>query len=113
LRQGVTFHDGSALTADDVIFNIKGWLDPSSWAASNGALEIDPERISKLDDRTVRFSLTEADSGFDRILAFPPFSIKSRNEKKGVGAHRHRPFPFVSFTPGIRFGIRSVREILA
>ena len=30
IRQGITFHDGSALTADDVVWTFKGHLDPAN-----------------------------------------------------------------------------------
>lgn len=102
LRQGVTFHDGSRLTADDVIHNIRGWLDPGSWPAGNGALQIDPDQVTALDQRTVRVGLTEPDAEFDRTLAFLPFSIKSRNEERGGAPIGTGPFRSSSFTPGSR-----------
>src|SRR6266568_918516 len=34
LRSGVTFHDGSTLTADDLVYNLHGWLNPNSWPGS-------------------------------------------------------------------------------
>jgi peptide/nickel transport system substrate-binding protein len=102
LRTGVTFHDGSALTADDVIHNIQAWTDPNSWAAANGATVIDPEQVKKVDDHTVRVGLYSPDARFDRTLAFLAFSIKSRGEKKGGPPIGTGPFKFVSFTPGSR-----------
>jgi peptide/nickel transport system substrate-binding protein len=102
LRNGVTFHDGSSLTADDVIRNIRTWADPSSWPYSNGGSEIDPGQVTKLDDLTVRIGLREPNTQFNRALAFLAFSIKSRNEKPGGSPIGTGPFKFVSFTPGAR-----------
>jgi peptide/nickel transport system substrate-binding protein len=102
LRDGVTFHDGSSLTADDAIHNIRTWADPNSWPYSNGGSAIDPDLVTKLDDLTVRIGLREPNAQFDRTLAFLAFSIKSRNEKPGGSPVGTGPFKFVSFTPGAR-----------
>jgi peptide/nickel transport system substrate-binding protein len=102
LRDGVTFHDGSALTADDLITNAQVWADPNSWPAQNGGSAIDPKQITKIDDRTVRIGLKAPDARFDRTLAFLSFSVKSRNEKKVGNPIGTGPFKFVSFDPGSR-----------
>lgn len=102
LRGGVTFHDGSILNADDVIHNVRAWANPSSWASSSGGSEIDPQKIDKVDDRTVRIGLTGPHARFDGLLAFLAFSIKSRNERKVGKPIGTGPFRYVSFTPGSR-----------
>lgn len=102
LRDGVTFHDGSALTADDLIANALVWADRNSWPAQNGGTAIDPKRVKKVDDRTVSIGLRAPDARFDRTLAFVAFSVKSRNEKKGGEPIGTGPFKFVSFNPGSR-----------
>lgn len=102
LRKGVTFHDGSPFTADDVVVNAQVWGDPSSWPAQTGGATIDVAKIKKIDDHTIRIGLKGPDARFDRTLAFLSFSIKSRNEKKGSNPIGTGPFKFVSFTPGSR-----------
>ncbi len=101
LRTGVTFHDGSPLTADDVVSNARAWADPKSWPYTGGGAAIDPKQIKKVDEHTVSIGLTEPHARFDRTLCFLAFSIKSRHEKKGkplgIG-----PFKFVSFKAGSR-----------
>lgn len=102
LREGVTFHDGSPFTADDVVVNARTWADPKSWPAQTGGSAIDPGKIKKVDDHTVRIGLKGPDARFDRTLAFLSFSVKSRNEKKGGDPIGTGPFKFVSFKPGSR-----------
>lgn len=60
LRQGVTFNNGDALTADDCIFTINQWLDPdvkSSLLGLVGAY-LEPTGIEKIDDHQFKLHLT-------------------------------------------------------
>jgi len=53
LREGVTFHDGSPLTAEDVVFTLNYWADPAHGARSQGSVSwID--RAEAVDNLTVR-----------------------------------------------------------
>lgn len=55
LRQGVTFHDGSALTAEDVVYSFKRLLDPATGSAGAGELTgLKPEDFAAVDPSTVR-----------------------------------------------------------
>jgi peptide/nickel transport system substrate-binding protein len=57
LREGVTFHDGSAFDAGDVVYTYRRLLDPAT--ASPGAAELSfltPEGIEAVDPLTVRFT---------------------------------------------------------
>ncbi|WP_173933827.1 ABC transporter substrate-binding protein [Chelativorans sp. Marseille-P2723] len=53
LREGVTFHDGSPLTAEDVAFTYNYWADPANGARSQGSVSW-IERAEVVDDYTVR-----------------------------------------------------------
>lgn len=68
LRKGVTFHDGSAFDADDVVATFDAILDPvsaSPLASSYAMLE----RVEKLDEHTVRFHLAYSYAPFaSRLL---------------------------------------------
>jgi peptide/nickel transport system substrate-binding protein len=67
LRDGVRFHDGSTLDADDVVATFGAILDPvvaSPLATSYEMLE----RVEKVDDSTVRFQLKYSYAPFDRKL---------------------------------------------
>ena len=54
LREGVKFHDGTPLTADDVVFSVQRSQHPN---ASNRALTTRLGRPRKIDDLTVEFVL--------------------------------------------------------
>jgi ABC-type transport system substrate-binding protein len=62
LREGIKFHDGSLLTADDVI------ASASLFQGFQGTIE-------KIDSRTIRFILPEPNSGFLSSLAQVKFAI--------------------------------------
>src|SRR3954454_6342149 len=51
LRPGVRFHNGAALTADDVVFSLQRAMAPAS---DMKALLAGVERVTKADDMTVR-----------------------------------------------------------
>jgi peptide/nickel transport system substrate-binding protein len=56
LREGVKFSDGTALTADDVVFSLTRAIDQkSSW----GFLFSPVKSVTKLDERTVRIQMSE------------------------------------------------------
>lgn len=97
LRQGVTFHDGTALTADVVMTNFDRWFDPAdanrgtgeyaAWAANFGGFkgEVTEEGkpkswvdgIEKVDEFTVIIHLNAVDVDFLTKLSNPAFSIIS------------------------------------
>jgi peptide/nickel transport system substrate-binding protein len=69
LQEGVTFNDGKPFGADDVIWNIKHWLDPDSDASAAAKLDmLTPEGIEKVNDLTVKFTLDRPNADF--LLAF-------------------------------------------
>jgi ABC-type transport system substrate-binding protein len=60
LRKGVRFHDGSALTARDVVYSFQRLLDPKTKSPSASLLPfLDPNGIKALNAHTVRFHLKQ------------------------------------------------------
>lgn len=57
LREGVTFHDGTPLTADDVVATYEAILNPDVPSAATSVLDM-IESVEAVDDLTVRFTLT-------------------------------------------------------
>ncbi|MBV9335895.1 MAG: ABC transporter substrate-binding protein, partial [Solirubrobacterales bacterium] len=99
LREGVTFHNGSPLTADDVVYSTLrskkvGW---GVYGLSNF------ESIKALDSKTVQVKLTAPDWRFKWWFYWPPGAIVSKAyfEKVGDAGATARPvgtnaFQFVS-----------------
>ncbi len=97
LKSGIVFHDGSPLTADDVIYSFRRILDEKTKAEGVGAIDmIDPAGLKKLDDLTVEVPLKYAFSILPNQLATKGTSIikagtTSFDPPIGTG-----PFKFVS-----------------
>lgn len=71
LRDGVTFHDGTPLTADDVVFTFETAADPengSVWLSSLSYME----SVKAVDDSTVELKLTEPYAYMGSRLAMIP-----------------------------------------
>jgi peptide/nickel transport system substrate-binding protein len=108
LRKGVTWHDGSPFTADDVVFTFerapKVPNSPSSFAAA-----VKDKKVTKIDDYTVHIS----SSSFSPTLPNDLSSLLIVSKKYGEGAKTEDynsgkaaigtgPYKLVKFTPGDR-----------
>lgn len=97
VKSGVLFHDGSPLTADDVIYSFRRILDEATKAEAIGALGmVDGAGLKKIDDLTVEVPLKYAFSILPNQLATKGTSIikagtSSFDPPIGTGA-----FKFVS-----------------
>ncbi|WP_188910195.1 ABC transporter substrate-binding protein [Aureimonas endophytica] len=100
LRKGVTFHDGKALTAEDVVFSLKRHLDPA--VGSKGAkLAAQMAEISG-SGQEVTIALTGPNADFPAILGTSQFLIVPKGTEdfsKGIGTG---PFKLAEFQPGVR-----------
>ena len=115
VRPGVTWNNGDAFTADDVVFNINRWCDQSaegnSMAARMAAL-IDPATkkaregaITKVDDHTVKLSLKKPDiTIIPGMSDYPGLVVHRDFEKDGKDLIKHPigtgAFELVSFEVG-------------
>lgn len=103
----VTLHkarwqNGTPVTADDVIFTIKRILDPKAPLPPASSLSfIDTARMTKLDDRTVRFELAYPTIAFADSFASPTLAIVPRgfNAARPIGSG---PFALDAIEPGTR-----------
>jgi peptide/nickel transport system substrate-binding protein len=68
LRQGVTWHDGSPFTAEDVTYSFDRVLNPDNGAAGRSTVAI-IESIEIVDPATVRFNLSVPKLFFPAVLA--------------------------------------------
>jgi peptide/nickel transport system substrate-binding protein len=102
LRDGVVWHDGKPLTADDLLYTIRQWASPKSNAHTNAEKAVDIKGIRKLDGRTVQVPLKLGLAEFPTLLANQNFLVIQdgfTDYAKPVGTG---PFKFGSFTPGSR-----------
>ena len=100
VRPGVTFHNGKALTADDVIYSIRRVVNPKSPLPGAAPLAaVDATGMKKLDSRTVRIPCHTPYAILDQTLANYYYNIVpvGYDPKAPVGTG---PFKFSSFTPG-------------
>ena len=108
LKKGVTWHDGKAFTADDVVFNYEYATDPATAAVTAGAYE--DVTVQKIDSHTVRVVFAKPAPFWPGIYStvqliprhlFANYGgAKSReapNNLKPVGTG---PYKFVDFKPG-------------
>jgi peptide/nickel transport system substrate-binding protein len=119
LRQGVLFHNGREMIADDVVYSFSRLLDPAvgsprSWFLNKirGASEFQSgatnhlEGIKAVDQYTVKFILSEPFAPFISILGLPHTSIIPREEvERGQNSFASAPvgtgaFRFVRWEQG-------------
>jgi peptide/nickel transport system substrate-binding protein len=74
LREGVKFHDGTEMTADDVVFSLKKDAEGSYNADAAKLLA----SIEKVDDKHIAVSTNYAYKPFLQVLAMPSFGIYSQ-----------------------------------
>ncbi|MEV1248261.1 ABC transporter substrate-binding protein [Nonomuraea sp. NPDC049750] len=105
LRSGVTFHDGSPMTAEDVVFSFRRMMDKET-AAASGPLLTQVTSVEAPDATTVTFTLKQPDVAFPFALAAPTSNVVS---KKWIEAGANTktqvmgtgPFRFVERIPGV------------
>ncbi|HYY46010.1 MAG TPA: ABC transporter substrate-binding protein [Candidatus Angelobacter sp.] len=100
LKQGITFHNGKPLTADDVVYSFQRILTTKGLFGKAGLASVDPNNITKMDERTVRLNLKSPDSTIGDQLGqyyngMVPVGYTRTGEQIGTG-----PYKVKSFTPG-------------
>jgi peptide/nickel transport system substrate-binding protein len=103
LRDGVTFHNGDPLSAEDVKFSFDRLRAPDSGYSYGSQVETIDE-VEVVDPLTVRFKLSQRTGPFLIYMAFPGSSIVPKNlvesghdlNAQPVGSG---PFKFVSYQP--------------
>lgn len=105
LRDGVTFHDGTPFTSEDVKFSLERIIDPETGAYLSSALEV-IEAIETPDEGTVVLRLSEPHAALLPYLARAEAQIVSKAFVEGGGDLNAEmigtgPFMFVSREPGV------------
>jgi peptide/nickel transport system substrate-binding protein len=102
VRKGVLFHDGTELTADDVLFTLQRIANPKKPGEGQGEIvALNLAAATKLDKYTLRIPTHAPFSILPGVLAGYYFNIVPVGFDKAhpVGTG---PFKFVSFTPGVQ-----------
>ena len=109
LQEGVTFNNGKPFGADDVIWNLKHWLNPETGSSMAAALDfLSPDGIEKIDDLTIKLRLNRPNA--DLLLSFYDYpsmiapeggwkDFYSGNQADAIGTG---PFMMEEFTPDER-----------
>jgi peptide/nickel transport system substrate-binding protein len=103
LREGVKFHHGRLMDADDVVATITRILDPATGSRARANLTM-VEKVEALDPLTVRFTLNIPYAGFQDIFGERQLRIVAKDNTgelstKPIGTG---PFKFKSWAPGDR-----------
>lgn len=100
LRDGITFHDGSAVTVEDIKYSIERYAEINSSAFSN------LESVEIVDESTVKVHLHEGNTEFLSMLTLEivPQSNEANFATNPIGTG---PFKFVSYTPGQDFVVEA------
>ena len=100
LRKGVRFHDGSELTADDVVFSLLRHKDPAL-GSKMATIAKQFAQVRAEGRHAVRIRLASANADLPTILAQSHFLIvrngADRPDGNGTG-----PFRLAEFSPGVR-----------
>jgi peptide/nickel transport system substrate-binding protein len=103
VRSGIEFHNGKTLSAEDVVYSLQRILDPKRGLYGYGALSyaVDPTGIKKVDDRTVRLTLTRPDSTIgDQMGQYFNAIVPVGHEPWPAPQVGTGPFKLASFKPG-------------
>ncbi|MBV8840690.1 MAG: peptide transporter subunit: periplasmic-binding component of ABC superfamily, partial [Alphaproteobacteria bacterium] len=103
LRQGVKFHHGRVLDADDVVATMKRILDPATGSRARTNLTM-VDKVAAVDPLTVRFDLNIPYAGFADIFADRQLRIvpKDKLDELSTNPIGTGPFRFKSWSPGDR-----------
>lgn len=99
LKQGLEFHNGKTVSADDVIFSFNRILNPKTHATGAGQVAM-IQRMKRVDARTVQFDLKQPTGWFDLAISDGGvFGIVP------VGYNPHKPvgtgaWKYASYSPG-------------
>lgn len=108
LRDDAQWSDGRPVTADDVIATVSRWFD-DQLPPSQSMSYIDPTAITKEDDLTVTFQLTDPVVTFPEALASPTTAIVpvDFDPQSPVGSG---PFVLATHAPGIQITFETNKD---
>ena len=107
LRRGVTFHDGSEMTADDVVYSLNRHKDAKVASRAN-ALAKPMSQIKATGKHEVTITLEAPNADLPVILGTWHFFIIKNGTTEFKTANGTGPYKVKEFTPGVRtVGVRN------
>jgi len=107
IRKGVKFHDGSPLTADDVIYSMSRHYGEKSTSTAK-TLVADVKEWKKVDSHTVKAIMQGPNADLPVILGTPQFKIIRDGTTDFQTVNGTGPFTLKEFSPGVRsIGVRN------
>ena len=105
LREGVKFHDGTPLTAEDVAFYFNRLLSPPQGLVvdERAFLRLGVQEVVAVDPLTVKFVLEAPAADFLETMALPRYGIGSRQAYEKLEAEGKQPL-FLEYTSVVGTG---------
>jgi peptide/nickel transport system substrate-binding protein len=103
LREGVEWHDGSPLVAEDLVWTLNAWSKPTSAAKGSIGDVIDFKGVRKVGPRSVEVPLKLSMGQFPTLVSIYAFAVIKNGStlddlaQNPIGTG---PYKFKSFTPG-------------
>lgn len=101
IREGVTFHDGTPMTADDVIWSMNRHIGEGT-ASNAKVLFGDVREWRKIDNTTVKAELNAPNSDLASILGTFHFKVLKEGETDFRNPMGTGPYKLAEYEPGIR-----------
>ena len=101
IRRGVTFHDGSPLTAADVVYSLNRHKDPATGSVAR-ALATPMQEILAVGTHEVRITLSSPNADLPVVLGTPHFLIIKDGTTNVATAIGTGPYRCQEFTPGVK-----------
>ena len=107
LRRDVKFHDGTPLTADDVVFSLARHKDPATGSAAK-ALAAPMKEITASGKHEVKIKLESPNADLPVVLGTPHFLVIKNGTTSFTTAIGTGPYRCQEFQPGIKsIGVRN------
>lgn len=110
LREGLTWHDGKSITADDIVFTVNQIIDETQNSPFRSQYVFDgqPVRVVKIDELTVKFVLPAATPSFEGALLYlypiPKHIYQGEKDIAHSSKNDHPigsgPFKYKEYAPG-------------